>query len=71
MQFEAVILGLRLFPVFGKPVEYPVGLPPQFMAHGDYCVVHKADVHALAEVLDVHEDHLVEEHAGMSSTIRV
>lgn len=64
MQFEAVTLDLRLFPAFGNPVVYPVAFPPLFVEHGNYCAVHKADVHAQAETLDAHEDNLVKELAG-------
>ena len=64
VQLESVTLDLRLFLSFGNPVVHSVAFPPQFVKHGDFCAVHKVDVHAQAEALDAHEDNLVKEHAG-------
>lgn len=64
VQLETVAPSHRTLPVPGKSVEHLVEFPSHVVAYGDHRAVHETNARTLAEALDAHEGHQVEEHAG-------
>ena len=64
VQLETVAPSHRTLPVPGKSVEHLVEFPSHVVAYGDHRAVHETNACTLAEALDAHEGHQVEEHAG-------
>lgn len=64
MQLEAVTPAHCPFPICSHALENLVGIPPQVVADGNHCAVHKADAGTSAESVKLKEKHQFEEHTA-------
>ncbi len=65
VQLEPMAPAHRSLAVGGQPLEHPVGVAAQVVAHRYHGAVHKRDAGAGAEGPEVEEEHHVEEYAAL------